>query len=503
MTPGDNRARYAFTLTLASLIVVSLVPIWAVRYHPLPDLANHLAAAAIWVHHADPAYSRYYDIALGPNPYWGYYAIMFVFARLVGIDIANRLVLSLYVVTVPLGFAWLATRLDRDRWLALFAFPFIWSFCFNIGFIHTSLGLALVAPGLAAFDAYCDRPSPARAGLAVVLSTSIYFCHVVPWALYVGAAGLIGLLHRGGNRLWRAAVWGSGVSIGVVVTLLGRGKGMGTSHYTFAWGYDLGHPREAARVLWDLSMQAAYWSWHNCAGPETTVMLLFLGLAWLVLRATAPISRPRLHDLRAAACFLTAFLGYLLLPRSVIAPAYSWGTKYRLAAWALLFLVLLLPGAIAGMRRWLLMPAALVAVGFAVDNLDHFRDANRHADGMDEVAAHIPREARVLFLLGKPWRDPGVQQDYLQSWPAFYVAYRGGWDPWLFEDFPLRWKTHVPAPSWQAMDFTWAKHARYYDYVIGFHETAAVFGAHAREVVPVASSGAWTAWKLPGPRTEP
>jgi hypothetical protein len=42
---------YAFI----ALFAVSLFPIWAVRYHPLPDLANHMAASSVWVHLHDPA----------------------------------------------------------------------------------------------------------------------------------------------------------------------------------------------------------------------------------------------------------------------------------------------------------------------------------------------------------------------------------------------------------------------------------------------------------------
>src|SRR6478672_7049064 len=190
------RRRSPLVYLFAALVIVSCAPIWGVRYHPLPDLANHMAASSVWVHLRDPRwdFAQYYALNLGLNPYWGYYVPMRLMAPIVGIDLANRLVLSLYVLSLPLGVTWLAVRLGRSAWLGLFAFPFLWTFCFTFGFIHTSLGLALV-PGAVA---------------AIALGLAVFFCHVVPFLLYIGCAGLVGLLHRERTprrMLARVGVW--------------------------------------------------------------------------------------------------------------------------------------------------------------------------------------------------------------------------------------------------------------------------------------------------------
>lgn len=485
----------------AALVVVSLYPIWSVRYHPLPDLANHLAATSVWIHLHDPTWdvSRYYAANLGLNPYWGYYAPMRVLAPLCGIDVANRLVLSTYVLTLPLGTAWLAARLGRSGWLGLFAFPFIWTFCFTFGFIHTSLGLGLVPGAVAAFDWYCERPRLGRAAVAVALGVAIYFCHIVPFLLYAGCAGLVGLMHQGRDArrmVGRVVVWGAVFAVALAVSLAGRGKGMGArpGAYTFSWDP---HPIT-------LLVHAYDWTWNNCVGHEDEALAIVLALGWVALRATAPWSpRRALHDFRAHACVFAAVAGYLILPKSVLTPSYSWGVKYRIAAWALLFLAFLIPGAIAGWRRWLLVPVVVAGLGFAVDATVHWRAANRYTAGFDEVAAALPRGSRPLFILGQPFRDPGVRQGYVQSWPSFYQAYHGGYNPWLFDDFPLRFRERFPAPIWQTMAFHWEQHAPYYDYVVTFQRSArSVFGAHAGAVTAVATSGKWTAYKLPGPRVD-
>lgn len=114
----------------AALLAIAIAPIWIVRYHPLPDLANHLAAMAVWTRMDDPAFDvgAYYEVKLGVTPYWGYYAPMRLLVPILGLDVANRVVLSLYAATVPIGFAWLAHRLGRSAWLGLFGFAFIGSF---------------------------------------------------------------------------------------------------------------------------------------------------------------------------------------------------------------------------------------------------------------------------------------------------------------------------------------------------------------------------------------
>ena len=490
-----------FVLVFAALLIVSLFPIWTVRYHPLPDLANHMAASAVWVHLHDRQwdFARYYEMNLGLNPYWGYYAPMRVLAPLFGIDIANRLVLSLYVIALPLGTLWLATRLGRSRWIALFAFPFLWTFSFTFGFIHTSLGLAFIPGALAAIDSFYETPTLRRGVLAVALGASIYFCHVVPFLLYIGAAGLLGLLHRERTprrMAARLAAWAATFGIGLLVSLLGHGKGMGATptRYTFSWDP---HPIS-------LMLHAYDWTWNNCVGHEDEILAIVLALGWLALLFTA---RRRvagtLHDDRALACAFAAVAGYLILPKSVLTPSYSWGVKYRLAAWALLFLAYLIPGDIAGWRRLLMIPVAIAGFGFAIDATIHWRAANRFTAGFDEATDGLPSGSRVLFVLGKPFRDPGVEQQYVQSWPSYYQARHGGYNGGLFDDFPLRFRQRFPTPTWQSQAFTWEQHAPYYDYVVTFQKSGAdVFRQHLGEVTAIKGAEKWTTWKLAGPRID-
>lgn len=482
-----------FIIAFALLSAASVLPVWIVRYHPLADLPNHLAATSIWYNYKNPVYqfSQYYYLDLGANPYWGYYALMLGLIPLAGLDIANRLVLCLYILGLPLGITWLSVRFGRSPWLGLFAFPFIWTFCWIVGFIHTSLGFALVIWALAAFDSFCERPRPMRAALAALLGASIYFFHVVPWGLYWSCAGLIGLLHE--QRSWRRlagrfGVWAAAVVPGVVVTLTGRGKGMGQGlrRYSFSWDRNYGN---LLRQLYD-------WTWNNCTGHEDELLAGVLLAAWLLLRITAKGGRLRLHDLRALACFVTALCAYLLLPKSMVTPAYSWGIKYRYAAMALLFMGLCIPGVIAGWRRLLLVPVALVGLGFAADTTVHWVRANQYTAGFEHIPEVVPQGARVLFVVRPPWGDPGVKQFYAPAWPSYYQAFHGGYNPWLFDDFPVRFRKHLPAPNLRQMDFSWDQFAPQYDFFVIFHDQDGdLFATHKEQVRSLGKFGEWTVWQ--------
>lgn len=486
----------------AALSIAALVPIWLVRYQPLPDLAVNLAAGSILHHHADPRFdfARYYDLALGLTPYWGYYAPLHLFAYVVDIETANRLILSLYAIGLPVGSALLARRFDRSPWLGLFAFPIVWNFNFSIGFISFCLGLAGLPFALVLFDRFCERPTVVRGALAAIAGTTIYFLHLLPWGAFLAAAGLIGLFHRGrsiARIAGRLAVWIVPLVAGVYVTLYGSGLHMGRGVAS----------RFAARYypMWQSVSEMYMWTWDCCAGREDEVLAGLLAVGWVLLKLTEPRRSWSLHAFRAEACFAVAIVAYLVLPRSVLQPDYWWGVNVRFSCMAFLFAGLCIGGAIEGRRRLLLIPVALAALGFSVDTMVHWTRAARFAEGYDEVARVPEPGSRVLFILAEPWHDPSVTRfNYVHVYYDIYQAQHGGWMPWNFDvGFPIKYKARYPAPVWRHMNFTWDAHAPYYDYVFVFQaEGRAVFREHFPDVKLAASAGKWKLYKLPGPRVD-
>ena len=254
-----------FRVAFSILLVTALAPIWLTPCAPLPDDAAHLASASVWTHLGDPRYrlGNYYALSLGLTPYWGYYLLVRVLAVPIGLVHANQLVLSLYVLGMAFGIVRLLDRFEHSRWMALGVFALLWTFSFNLGFIHCCLSFALVPWALAAFDAFCETPSVRRGASSVLLGLAIYFNHVLGWGLFLGAGGLIGLMHRGRSvrqLAARAVVWALVLAGGVLASLYGRGKGMGAGvrHHKFS----------APNTMRELAHLFADNVWNLCARHE-------------------------------------------------------------------------------------------------------------------------------------------------------------------------------------------------------------------------------------------
>src|SRR5207248_3119471 len=110
-------------------------------------------------------------------------------------------IMSFYAVGLPIGMLLLARRFGRSDWLSLFVFPLVWNFNFAIGFGPYVLSLAVLPFALVLFDRFCAAPTLKNGALAVALGLAVFFCHLMPWGMWLAMAGMIGLFHR--DRSWR------------------------------------------------------------------------------------------------------------------------------------------------------------------------------------------------------------------------------------------------------------------------------------------------------------
>ena len=494
-----ERERRLFLVTFLVVAAAQVVPIWAVRFQPMPDLPTHLAASAIWFHHDDPKwdFARYYAMSLGWAPYWGYHLLVHVFAWLLDVDRANRVVLSLVVVGLPAGMVLLARRFGRSPWLARCSrVPLAWNKSFSLGFVNFYVAQKLLPFAVVAFDWFCERPSWRRGALAAALGTAVFFSHLLPWTMYLGCAGLVGLAHRGLTRrafVERLLVWLIPALAGLVVMRSGHGIHMGSFNHGlgFSWRPALQSLREMPEWLLDLFR-----------GSDDEIVCVLLAAVWLALQAVARRQRLKLHDLRAEACALVGFVGYLFGPRSMLRPVYWWGINVRFAPLALLFLSLSVAGAIEGRRRWLFAPVAALAIAFAVLVTVHWRRVDQFIDGFDQLSERAAPTDRVMVLAFPPWNEPTMNTNFAQSADAFHQAAYGGYEPDQFDDgFPIVFKQRFPAPPWgQPNHFNWNQHARYYDWLLVFQAPPALVAGHPEAKLD-GRAGRWTLWHLP-PRVD-
>ena len=137
--PGASRSRTSPLLApaewgvFAVVAAANLVPLWAFRYFPGQDTADHLYAVAVLRSLADgtaaPAVAAAFAPALGLKTNVLFHALMLGLVRLgLSIDLAHRVVLSGYALALPLAGLFCArAAAPASGPLALLLLPLVWS----------------------------------------------------------------------------------------------------------------------------------------------------------------------------------------------------------------------------------------------------------------------------------------------------------------------------------------------------------------------------------------
>ena len=188
----------------AALLVIGLAPIWLVPHVPTQDGANHVESVMGLLRLPRSALLQHYYLPnYGLQPNWLTQLLFAGLVQVVSPRVAEKLVLSGYLVLLPLAFRYALPRTERGRWAALTIFPFLHSYPFHMGFWNFSYSLALffVAVGLW----YRTRGRlTTRTGLAFSAVTLVLFvAHSVSTMAALAALGAV-LAWRGGLGLWRA-----------------------------------------------------------------------------------------------------------------------------------------------------------------------------------------------------------------------------------------------------------------------------------------------------------
>src|ERR1700730_8772899 len=142
--------RFVLILMLAAAL---LAPTWIVTFPPLLDYPNHLARSFVLAHLNDPAFtfSRFYRADWGAYPYLGMDASLAVLGRLLPIETAGRVYLSLCVLALPAA-AWFFLRQAQPdaEAASLWSLLIAYNVFFLEGFLNFDLSIevGLLALGL-------------------------------------------------------------------------------------------------------------------------------------------------------------------------------------------------------------------------------------------------------------------------------------------------------------------------------------------------------------------
>ena len=167
--PGCPRDPATIACAIAVALLASAMmaaPLWVGRFLPLLDLPQHLAITTVLLHHDDPAWqlAAYFEPQRGElTPYWAHYLALEWLGRVMPVDVAARVFLTLYVFALPWAAMALARALGRPPALGLLAIPLALNANLYYGFIAYCWSVVAAAVGARPPGAPARCPARRRA----------------------------------------------------------------------------------------------------------------------------------------------------------------------------------------------------------------------------------------------------------------------------------------------------------------------------------------------------
>ncbi|KYF69983.1 hypothetical protein [Sorangium cellulosum] len=511
--PRRGSCDRAFVATFALLAVAAIVPIWRVRFLPLLDLPNHLAAVHIW-HNFDAPWTRFrdfYELSLRPAPYGAYHILTHVIAHVVSLENANRLVLSGYVLGVPAAALVWARRTRRSPWLSVLTFPLAFSLSWACGFLPFLVGIALLLAGVVALDAHLERPSRGRAAAVALLSVGCGLSHpLILFGYYVCVAVLM-LCHL---PRWSRIARALPLFAPAVALLLWQLVAFKSPMVDLRSG-----PRfQGAWVPWhEMIRSFPGYTLDSVSGDLDTrlfwVLLATASLLALWSVASRFFPRPgaepppppgslldRLHRHRSLALCAAMAACYFLVPLHLARPFDWWFVSGRFSPLICFFGFLAITAPLRGLSRLLMAPAAVAALVLPLHLSEKYASFDERLEPFTRMVERIPPGAEVLFVSLPPRTDEALIIEGTNHFSSWVQIMRGGFsaDGWHNVGFPFTLKRRLPAPpSNRGERFNPDVHGVAYDYVILRNERPdrSVFAAARTPFRRVAREGAFTLYE--------
>lgn len=181
-----------WTAIFAVLSIAAVYPIWRARHPPIQDLPQHLAAISVLKNYPDLALGQYFELHLLRTQYLAYYLLAQVVSYVTGVTLANKILLGIAIIALPISIVALLRSLGRDTRLAVFAFGLTYNAHLVLGFFNFLAALPLVFFGLAAAVRLREKHTVKRMVTLGILLLTCFYMHVVPFAfLGLGATAVL------------------------------------------------------------------------------------------------------------------------------------------------------------------------------------------------------------------------------------------------------------------------------------------------------------------------
>lgn len=430
------RERWLF----AGMVLLLLVPLWSVAYLPTTDGPSHVYNAWVLRHLGNvadhPLLHEHYEVDWRPIPNWLSHATLALLMFPFGPRIAEKVLLSGYVILFAAAARYLVASVDPNRrWLAWLALPFVYNQLLQMGFYNFVFSLAFYLLALGTW--WRHRSSPGL-GLALKLNLLLLLCwfsHIVSLMLALASIGILWLItlrsHSWKRHLLHVAILAPQVLLPLwFIRDQAKGPVPASWDVEFLWTYLL-----RLRVLHSVTREQI---WIGTA----------LALLFLVLLAVTLWGRHRegqlFPDLRENDGFL--LLSLLAAVLYFVSPeGMSGGTllKNRLSLYPYL---LLIPWLAPRGNAWRVATVATVAVltAFQVGVLTRWyglvQPEIREVLAAAEPIAPDSRVLPLIFKRNAAAGGPGVLSHVLD-----YAAAEKGWVDWgnyeaMTGHFPVRFR---------------------------------------------------------------
>jgi hypothetical protein len=532
-----------FTIGYWASLALIVVGLFRNRLLPFVDYPQHLALAATLKRlFAGGAVER----QLFETNLASYNSLFHVLVALanfvVRIDVAGKLVLSLYVFLV--GFATLALlrATGRPRARAFLILPVVIGYSIVWGFVNFGLGISLQIVVLArVLDRdrllrEADRHSGLRRYLPELVTAGIAllgaYTHLLATALGYMLM-LVAIVARVQTsratffeRFGRALRTGLPLLPAIGWCAFVYWRQTHASFQNFEYGVAEGNDAFAMSKVKEFFTYAT-----GLRADGVDAKMLSIGVGFLaigaILRDVNDAPPPPLRWL-----FVAAVVAYLVIPH------VFWATNFvfeRISFLIVLTAILWAPRAMPEYEYWLKL--GYVAVGLAGAGSFFFfmgsPDVQKELGDLDAILDKMPDGRRVMGLAWDPIirahlpvpeshaaERPQITAQYsLLHSPAYYVARHGGEVAFSFTrtmSLPVHYKKETmppdPPPNFEwnpseyRSDTTWAK---YFDLVLmktqwddGVDPRASVWGRHAGEVDVVAHQGKWWVFETRGVKAD-
>jgi hypothetical protein len=188
------------TLILAAVIAVQLLPIWLLPFFPSQDGPVHMTIARVLRDYPRPeaqVLREYFELNDEAVPNRFIYFVLADVLRFVSVPVAEKILLSAYVILLPLAVRWaVAGVAPGNAFLAVLALPFTFNFLLNMGFYNFSVSLVAFFIALGWWLRHRERFGPRAALVFAGLAVWVYFCHAVSLVALLAAVGAAAIARR-------------------------------------------------------------------------------------------------------------------------------------------------------------------------------------------------------------------------------------------------------------------------------------------------------------------